>query len=70
MEKKWYFTFGQNHAHSYGGRTYDKDCVVEIEAANMGEARDKMWDAFDAKWASQYDEIPDMHYFPRGIFKL
>lgn len=38
---KFYFTFGQNHAHSVEGKTFDKDCVVEIEAESSGKARDK-----------------------------
>lgn len=66
MKKAW-FTFGQTHAHSVNGITFDKDCVVEIEAE---EPRDKMFDTFGVKWAMQYDQPPDMRHFPRGIIKL
>lgn len=67
---KFYFTFGQAHVHSVGGRTYDKDCVVEIEAEDSDEARTRMVEVFGQKWAFQYDNLPDMSYFPRGIMQL
>ena len=67
---KYYFTFGQSHSHAYGGITYDKDCVIEIEAENAGEASQKMFDTFGEKWSMQYDNKPDMEYFHRGIFKI
>lgn len=66
----YYFTFGQNHAHAYNGVTYDKDCVVKIKAENWEEARTKMFEAFGSKWSFQYEELPDLSYFPRGIFEL
>lgn len=66
----FYFTFGQAHAHAVGGFTYDKDVIVEIEAEGKGEARKIMSDAFGDKWAFQYDELPDMSFFPRGLKKL
>ena len=68
--KKFYFTFGQAHAHSVNGRTFDKDCVVEIEAKNSSEARAKMFDTFGAKWSMQYNDLPNMDFYPRGVFKL
>ena len=68
--KKYYFTFGQSHAHSVAGKTYDKDCVVEIDAENSNKAREKMFECFGDKWSFQYDEKPEMEYFPRGIFKI
>lgn len=68
--KTYYFTFGQSHAHAYGGVTYDKDCVVSIDATDKEEARTKMFDAFGPKWSMQYDNLPDMSYFPRGVIKL
>jgi hypothetical protein len=67
---KHYFTFGQNHAHSVSGRTFDKDSVVEIEAADPDAARKIMFDTFGQKWSFQYPEPPDMKYFPRGIIPL
>jgi hypothetical protein len=67
---KHYFTFGQAHSHTYHGVIYDKDCVVEIEAASAMEARNKMFKIFGSVWAFQYDSLPDMGYYPRGIIKL
>lgn len=67
METKW-FTFGQTHVHHVNGKTFDKDCVVEIETAS--DPRAVMFRTFGIKWAMQYDEPPDMKHFPRGIIKL
>ena len=67
---KSYFTFGQSHVHSVGGTTFDKDCVVEIEAESAEKAREKMFYFFGAKWSFQYDKKPDMSFFTRGIIKL
>ncbi|WP_394264982.1 hypothetical protein [Bergeyella zoohelcum] len=39
--KTYYFTFGQNHTHSFNGHTLDKDCVVKITDENP---REKMFD--------------------------
>lgn len=65
-ETKW-FTFGQDHLHHIDGMTFDRDCVVKITAV---DARQKMFDTFGRKWAMQYDQEPDMDYFPRGVFEL
>lgn len=64
---KAYFTFGQGHAHSVNGFTYDKDVVVEIEAK---DPRRVMFETFGSKWSTEYDELPDMSFFPRGVKKL
>lgn len=37
---KFYFTFGQIHAHRVGGKTLDKDCVVCIKAKSYKAARE------------------------------
>jgi len=66
--EKYYFTFGQNHSHAIGGITYDKDCVIEIEAESENVARDKMFETFGDRWSMAYNEKPDMSFFPRGIF--
>ena len=68
--EKFYGSFGQNHAHAYNGRTYDKDCIIEIEANSKGEAHDKMFEVFGTKWSMLYDQVPNMEYFPRGIMNL
>jgi len=65
-----YFSFGLNHTHKVNGITWDADIVCAIEAKSANDARDKMFEAFGPKWSLQYDTIPDMRYFPRGIAKL
>lgn len=60
-----YFTFGQAHIHKVDSIIYDKDCVLKIVA---NEPRDVMFESFGPKWAFEYDEPPDIKYFPRGIF--
>lgn len=66
----YYFTFGQDHIHSYNNKTLDKDIVIEIEANDSNNAREIMFNTFGSKWAFQYDEKPDMNFFPRGIYKI
>lgn len=68
--KNHYFTFGQAHRHVIKSVVYDKDCVVAIKAKDAGLAREKMFKLFGAKWSMQYDELPEMIYFPRGVFKI
>lgn len=68
--KKFYFTFGQTHTHSHAGKTFDKDCVVEIEAVDSDTARERMFEFFGRKWSMQYDSMPDMSFFPRGVIKI
>jgi len=62
-----YFTFGQTHIHKVNGKVFDKDCVVKITSPNP---RQTMFDTFGGKWAMQYDEIPDMRFYPRGVIEL
>lgn len=66
----YYFTFGQDHVHRVNGFTYDADVVVAVNAENVKSAREIMFRNFGAKWAFQYDKLPDMKYFQRGIKEL
>jgi len=68
--KTIYFTFGQVHRHEHKGIIFDKDCVLEMKAKNSIEARKRMFKIFGDKWSFQYNKLPDMMYFPRGIIKL
>jgi hypothetical protein len=68
--KNFYFTFGQIHAHSVNGKTFDKDCVVKINAKNSNNARTKMFDTFGKKWSMEYHKLPDMNFYPRGVFEI
>lgn len=66
LQTAW-FTFGQVHVHNVNGIIFDKDCVVEITSPNP---RETMFETFGRKWAMQYDEMPDVGYYQRGIIKL
>lgn len=65
--KTGYFTFGQEHVHSHNGNLLDKNCVLKIEAE---DPRNVMFETFGRKWAGHYDEMPDMRFFPRGVFEF
>ena len=62
-----YFTLGQSHVYRLNGQTLDRDCVIKITAENP---RKVMVEYFGLTWAFEYDECPDMRYFPRGIYNL
>ncbi len=68
--KKFYISFGQTHVHSRGGRTYDRNCIAQIEAENHRKAHDLAMLIFDGVFHNVYDELPNMEYFPRGIIKV
>lgn len=68
--KKYYFTFGFNHVHTVNGITFDKDIIIEIEADNCVKARSVMFKHFNEKWGMCYYEMPDMKFYPRGIYNL
>lgn len=71
---KTYITFGQDHAHSVAGRTFDKDCVAVINCENMKEGREKAFEYFDGKFCFSYHEDSfnhdSMKYFPRGLIEV
>ena len=71
--KKFYITFGQVHVHSVNGKTFDKDCLAEIESDSQAEAHQKAMDIFNKKFHNCYDEnMLDeiIEYFPRGVISL
>ena len=70
---KFYITFGQIHVHSVEGKTFDKDCLAEIEAETNREAHDKAMKIFNKKFHNCHneDKLPEIiDYFPRGIIKI
>jgi hypothetical protein len=67
---KFYLTFGQVHAHSFAGKTFDRDCVAVIEAPDYETARERAVKAFGLAWAFLRPDQPDMTYFPRGLIDL
>ena len=64
---KSYITFGQVHAHSVNGKTFDKDCVAVINGG-----RDLAFELFGDKWCFHYTKFSDidMSYFPRGLIEV
>jgi|GEM_PF-1648589 len=70
---KYYITFGQVHVHSVNGKTFDKDCVCEIETIDRGTAHSIAMDIFNGKFHNTLDKVDmekSLHYYPRGIIKL
>lgn len=68
-------TFGQSHAHSANGKTFDKDCVAEIFAGDMTEAWLLAEEHFGNKFCRMYTlghfkSSGKKAYFPRGIIAL
>lgn len=71
---KYYISFGQSHVHSKGGRTFDKDCLAEVECNSQGEAQELAMLIFDGIFHNVYTEEAlkregFMDFFPRGIIK-
>ena len=62
-----YFALGRNHTHRHNGTTLDRDIVLKITSE---DPRDTMVELFGLVWSFQYDDQPDMKYFPRGIYEI
>lgn len=71
---KTYVTFGQVHAHSVNGKTFDKDCVAIIYAKDQEEGRDLVFRYFGPKFFTTYYETAwnpsDLRFFPRGYIEV
>lgn len=74
MSYKTYVTFGQDHTHSIGGQTFDKDCVAVITTEKQEEGRDKAFELFGPKWCFEYPEHhweeAQLVHFPRGYLEV
>ena len=71
--KSFYVTFGQVHVHSVNGKTFDKNCVAEIEAESHEEAHNYAMKTFDKKFHNCHPESElerVIKYYPRGIIKV
>lgn len=68
----FYLTFGQAHAHSVNGKTFDKDCYAAIEAPSYEKAREIAFEIFGPKWAFMYEKEEELTpvYYPRGCIFL
>ncbi len=64
---KTYITFGQTHVHSINGKTFDKDCIAEVDLPE-DEARA----IFMPKFCFSYTDLSkiDMSFYPRGLISL
>lgn len=62
-----YFTLGQSYVYRFNGQTLDHDCVIKITAE---DPRAVMFEYFGSHWGFEYDNEPEMEYFPRGIYNL
>lgn len=68
--KEFYISFGQLHAHSISGITFDKNCIAIIKADTHNEAHRIAIDIFKGVFAFVYDEMPDMSFFPKGLIEI
>ena len=64
---KTYITFGQVHVHNINGKTFDRNCVAEVDLPEE-EARAIFMPTFCFSYTDL--EKIDMSYFPRGIIQL
>ena len=70
---KFYITFGQIHVHSVNGKTFDKDCLAEIEAETREEAHSMAMKIFNKLFHQCVgeDKLESfLPYFPRGVIKV
>lgn len=69
-----FVTLGQKHAHRINGITVDCDCVVEYEAKNASEGREKAFKYFGDQFFTNYHDEEfnkeDLIYFPKGFVKI
>jgi len=65
----YFFTCGQSHRHEIGGgKVWDKNSVLQVNAKNEDTAKAKVFALFGAKWSMCYgpDDI-SMEYYPGGV---
>lgn len=70
---KTYVTFGQDHAHSVNGKTFDKDCVAVINCNDAAHGRQLAFEFFGGKFFTAYTkgDIDDlMQFYPRGYIEV
>lgn len=70
---KIYISFGQVHTHRINGKTFDCDCLAEIDCEDHSEGRKKAFDFFGDEFFTSYSELDaqkSLHYYPRGIIRV
>lgn len=69
MITRWY-TFGQQHVHRIGDRTFDADCVAAITST---DPRARAVELFGDRWAFEYLHLEDVQverFYPRGVMEI
>jgi len=70
---KTYITFGQVHAHSVNGKTFDKDCVAVINAEDAHKGRALAFEWFAGEFHRSFSDddwnSDVLQYFPRGLIE-
>ena len=66
---KWYFACGQVHRHEIGGgKVWDKDSVIVVEAANEQDAVAFVFNEFGRKWSGVYADFDNIEkYYKKGV---
>lgn len=71
---KTYVTFGQDHAHSVNGKTFDKECVAVIECDDAEQGRNLAFAYFQRKFCFEYHDtefnFQEMSCYPRGFIPV
>ena len=67
---KFIITFGQNHTHRIDGKTFDCDCVAEVEAEDEEQARSVFMPEFCFSYPENKFDKTDMRFFPRGRIQI
>lgn len=66
-----YFSLGQNHSKilptKKGIVTLDRNTLIKITHV---DPRSEMQRIFKDEWDGEYEELPDMTLFPKGIFDI
>lgn len=67
--KAFFFTCGQAHVHQVGGgKVWDKDSVLQVNAPDEDTAREKVVQLFGQKWSNVYTEDDiGMEFYPKGV---
>ena len=66
---KTYVTFGQAHAHSINGKTFDKDCVAVVNG-NQDEVFKIFGQKFCFEYPEEYWDENKISFFPRGYIEV
>jgi len=68
----YFFTCGQSHSHDTGGgKIWNIDSVLQVNAKNEAAARKKVFGLFGDKWSMCYGpDAINMEYYRDGICNI